>query len=399
MSYNHDTTSHSEKQVNLVQIAQEVVHNLLQSYNEVQPLDADAEGMFHYVYLTYRKDNYKFYVGKHSSKNPATDSYIGSGVHLQRAIEKYGVEAFEHRILCYLSTSQEALDLEAYIVSEEYIKLYRDELGITYNLVSGGLGRATTSEETRQKMSEGVKKHYAENPEARLAVGVRTKKWYEENPEVALEQGERMKRWYEENPEARLAVVKRVKKYYENPEARRKVGEERKKWYAENPDALLQMSERTKKWYEENPEVALEHSERMKRWYTENPEAALERSERLTKWHEENPEVRLAHSERLKKYNASPEARLAVSERQRNKPVKLLSPAGTEVEVPKNEVLNYLKQGYFFLAVNVKLYNPSTMDEVQVRMFRKGKCYKTTMTPRVIKLLEEGWVLGRKPKI
>lgn len=401
MSYNHDTTSHSEKQVNLVQIAQEVVHNLLQSYSEVQPLDADAEGMFHYVYLTWHKDTYKFYVGKHSSKNPATDSYIGSGKHLLNAVQKHGTEAFEHRILCYLLTSQEALDLEASIVSEQYIKLYRDELRITYNLISGGIGGAGCSEETRQKMSEQGKKRYADNPEARLKNGERFKKWHEENPEARRRIGKEQKKYYAENPEARQKQSGRLKEYYaENPEALLQMSERHKKWYDENPEARLEQGEQRKKYYAENPEARLVVSERVKKHYAENPEARLANSERRKKHYAENPEARLAASERTKKYFAeNPEARLSRAEQNRNKPVKLLSPEGAEVEVPKNEVLNYLKQGYFFLVTEIKLYNPSTMEQVLVLMFHKGKCYRVRNTPRVIKLLEEGWLLGKKPKV
>jgi hypothetical protein len=33
-----------------------------------------------------------------------------------------------------------------------------------------------------------------------------------------------------------------------------------------------------------------------------------------------------------------------------------------------------------------------------INMYQKGKDYRATNTPRIIKLLEEGWVLGYAPK-
>ncbi len=275
MSYNNDSTSHPEKQVNLVQIAQEVVHTLLLSYNP-EPLEPDADGLFHYIYITWNKDTYKFYVGKHSSKNPDTDSYIGSGFHLQRAVEKHGASSFEHRILQYTLTAQEAFDLEATIVSEDYIKLYKDELQITYNLIGGGGGNGVASEETRQKRSEAKKK------------------------------------------------------YFENPEAREAQSEARKKHYVDNPETRIK-----------------------------------------------------ARDNALKQYTVK----------------ELTDLSGTtKIKVHKDEVPQYLNEGWYFNIKTVTLYNPTTLQQVDVHMYQKGKCYKVANTPRVIKLLEEGWVLGYIPK-
>ena len=53
----------------------------------------------HYVYKTTNKENGKYYVGVHKSENIKTDSYLGSGYILAKAIEKYGKESFEREIL------------------------------------------------------------------------------------------------------------------------------------------------------------------------------------------------------------------------------------------------------------------------------------------------------------
>jgi hypothetical protein len=344
MSYNNDTTSHPEKQVNLVQIAQEVVHNLLQSYNP-EPLAPDADGLFHYIYITWRRDTYKFYVGKHTSKNPDTDSYIGSGFHLLNAIEKHGVSLFEHRILQYTNTAQEAFDLEGKIVDESYIKLYRDELRITYNLVGGG-GKGVFSEETRQKMSEAQKEYWT-NPEAREKKSEVTKKYRAENPEASKEHGEYMKKYHAENPEAGKNHGEYMKKYYkENPEAREKAIEGLKEYWSD-PEARQKMSEVIKRRFENNPE-------------------------------------------------ARKKAGQASRDRQAIKELTDLSGA-TKIEVHKDEVLQYLKEGWYFNTTLVALYNPTTLEQVYIHMRQKGKCYKVVNTPRIIKLLEEGWVLGTAP--
>jgi hypothetical protein len=343
MSYNNDTTSPSEKQVNLVQIAQEVVHTLLQSYNP-EPLAPDADGFYHYIYITWRRDTYKFYVGKHSSKNPATDSYIGSGLHMLRAIEKHGASSFEHHILQYTTTAQEALDLEAAIVNEGYIRLYRDELQITYNLIGGG-GQGVLSEETRQKKSEAQKKRFEDNP-------------------VELEKLNEASKKYFENPEARKKRSEASKEYWSTPEAREKTSEANKKRF-------------------ESPEVREKQSETLKKYY-------------------ENPEVREKQSETLKKYYENPEARKkagqAARDRQAVKELTDLSGVNS-IKIHRDEVLQYLKEGWYLNMTQVKLYNPTTLEQVYIHIHHKGKCYKVVNTPKIIKLLEEeGWVLGTVPK-
>jgi hypothetical protein len=283
MSYNNDSTSHPEKQVNLVQIAQEVVQDLLLSYNP-EPLPPDADGLYHYIYITWRRDTYKFYVGKHSSKNPATDSYIGSGLHMLRAIEKHGASSFEHRILQYTLTAQEAFDLEAAIVTEDYIKLYKDELQITYNLVGGGWGQGVISEETRVKHIEVKRKYYRENPEA-------------------------------------------LEKLSKARDEKLKTEDYRKK-----------LSDDAKHRFENNPQVRV----------------ILEMSTQR----------------------------------------EMVSPYGFLFNAHKDDVLGYLKQGYFLTIQQVKIHNPSLNKQNCINMFQKGKDYRVKNTLRLIELLENGWVLG-----
>ncbi len=412
MSYNNDIAFRGEKQVNLVQIAQEVVHTLLLSYNP-EPLAPDADGFYHYIYITWNKNTYKFYVGKHSSKNPEADSYIGSGFHLLNAVEKHGASSFEHRILQYTSTAREAYDLEAAIVNEDYIRRYKDELKITYNLVGGG-GNGVVSEETRQKLSENTRKYF-ENPEAKIKHGEAQRKRFEDNPEARvkcaeaqrkrfenLEErqkiSEKHKKRFEENPEDREKCSIRTREYFKNPEARKKKSEARKKYYEENPEAGEKCTAHFDQYWA-NPEAREKQSETLSKFWA-NPEARQKMSENRKKYYEENPEAGEKCTAHFDQYWENPEAREKARENSlKQYAVKELTDLSgtTKIEVHKDEVLKHLKEGWYFNTTAVHLYNSNTLQGQRVRMSRNGKCYKVANTPKIIKLLEEGWVLGTAP--
>ena len=90
--------------------------------------------MHYLIYKITNKLNNKIYVGKHKTDNP-DDDYLGSGLLIERAVEKYGREHFSKEIICRLNTLEEMNDMEAKIVDEEFIA--RDD---TYNLKLGGQG-------------------------------------------------------------------------------------------------------------------------------------------------------------------------------------------------------------------------------------------------------------------
>jgi len=85
----------------------------------------------HFVYKTTNKINGKFYIGIHTTKK-LDDGYLGSGLRLGNAIQKYGRENFEREILSYWPTRAEALIEERRLV----------DLGDPncYNLAPGGQG-------------------------------------------------------------------------------------------------------------------------------------------------------------------------------------------------------------------------------------------------------------------
>jgi hypothetical protein len=48
----------------------------------------------YYIYQTKNLIDEKIYIGVHLSNNIENDKYIGSGLHLKRAIQKYGKQNF-----------------------------------------------------------------------------------------------------------------------------------------------------------------------------------------------------------------------------------------------------------------------------------------------------------------
>ena len=91
--------------------------------------------MKHYlIYEIKNKLNGMIYVGKHVTDD-INDSYMGSGLRIKRAIEKYGVENFEKTILFECSSEEEMNKKEAEIVNEDFIA--RDDV---YNIEIGGYG-------------------------------------------------------------------------------------------------------------------------------------------------------------------------------------------------------------------------------------------------------------------
>ena len=103
--------------------------------------------MKYIVYLTTNVSNNKIYVGVHKTENPNLfDGYLGNGVNRFEpssmynskapfclAVQRYGFDKFKRNVIKIFNTEQEALDLEAEIVNEEFIN--RKD---TYNITLGG---------------------------------------------------------------------------------------------------------------------------------------------------------------------------------------------------------------------------------------------------------------------
>ena len=70
---------------------------------------------YHYFYKIVNKINQKYYYGVHNTDD-LNDGYMGSGLKIQTAISKYGVENFEKIIIRSFDTAEEAFKYESQIV-------------------------------------------------------------------------------------------------------------------------------------------------------------------------------------------------------------------------------------------------------------------------------------------
>lgn len=118
--------------------------------------------------------NGKTYIGQHRYKY-LNDSYMGSGIHIKRAIRKYGIENFRKEILYSNIQYKETVDdMERFAITKE-----RSIGKAEYNIADGGRGGWTKhswfkgkhhSEGTRKKMSEAHKgKQFSEEHKRKLS--------------------------------------------------------------------------------------------------------------------------------------------------------------------------------------------------------------------------------------
>jgi hypothetical protein len=103
----------------------------------------------HFVYVTTNILTNKKYVGDHSTYN-INDSYLGSGIYIQRAIHEYGKENFKREIIEEFPSKEEAFNAQ-----EKYIVKFDTLSPNGYNISpKGGHNvRDCFSEETKQRIS------------------------------------------------------------------------------------------------------------------------------------------------------------------------------------------------------------------------------------------------------
>lgn len=109
----------------------------------------------YFIYLTTNLINGKQYIGQHYGYT--NDAYLGSGVMLTRAIEKYGAENFNRVILCFCKDAEEANSKEIEIIA----RYNAVEDNNFYNLASGG--RTMDFELLNQKKIEWQQSHPEEH--------------------------------------------------------------------------------------------------------------------------------------------------------------------------------------------------------------------------------------------
>ncbi len=108
---------------------------------------------YFYLYRITNLINNKFYIGIHCS-NKIPNTYLGSGVHIRRAINKYGIENFQKEILAFFKNTPSLLNAERFIVNEDFIN---DPLCM--NMKVGGIGGWTKSACKNGALTRIGKKH------------------------------------------------------------------------------------------------------------------------------------------------------------------------------------------------------------------------------------------------
>jgi hypothetical protein len=104
---------------------------------------------YYIIYKTTNLINNKTYIGAHATDD-LNDGYLGSGIHILRAINKYGEDNFRREILGFYNDIESMYEAEKEYVNEEYIA--RKD---TYNLVIGGSGGWNNKNTTIVKDKDG----------------------------------------------------------------------------------------------------------------------------------------------------------------------------------------------------------------------------------------------------
>lgn len=200
--------------------------------------------MYYTIYETTNKINGMKYIGKHIT-NDLNDDYLGSGLYLSNAIEKYGKENFEKKILFVFDNKNDMDNKEQELVTKDIISNES-----YYNIALGGHGgvtvlyeehplykttcdRISEVQKTRSKeMSEIVKQLHKEQK-----VGMYGKKQSQKQKEIVREKMTGVPK----TPEAVIKQKQSLQKLFTSPNY---VHPNKGRKYDEN--RLKKMSEETK---------------------------------------------------------------------------------------------------------------------------------------------------------
>lgn len=115
--------------------------------------------MYGYIYLIVNNINGHTYVGQKKlySKSWNKDGYMGSGVLLEPAYKKYGIDNFEKFLICFCNSAEELNEKEEFWIAE-----YKNRGKAEYNLTKGGHSFSSTPWNKGKKMPEEIRKKNAE---------------------------------------------------------------------------------------------------------------------------------------------------------------------------------------------------------------------------------------------
>lgn len=157
-----------------------------------------------YIYLTTNLINNKKYIGQHTGA--IDDNYLGSGIALIQAIEKYGKENFNKQIL-------EICDKEKLNEREKYWIQYYNAFNSEdfYNLTEGGQqGDGWTA------CNKYMKNHPQEAEQIYQENGIRLHNWLNEHPDIKNQLTRNMlkgaEQWRKDNPDKVQEHMKQLNK-------------------------------------------------------------------------------------------------------------------------------------------------------------------------------------------
>jgi hypothetical protein len=341
--------------------------HIINTYNPdtVTPF-VGADGFYHFTYLTVNTVNHKFYLGKHSTKD-LNDGYVGSGTAFLRAIKKHGHLNFQHYRLQFFNNAQDAYIAEGLLITEDFIKKYKDELKVCYNLRIGGFGGGGLSEETKAKYSKASKEMWSRSEYKEKMIKVIKEMW--SRPGFK----EKMSKTLKEScakPEVKEKRSKSIKESLAKPEVREKRSKERKGLWLRS-----EYKEKVIKTLKESlarPESREKQSKASKEKWS-RPEA----KEKISKSMKDvlaRPEVKEKRSKSLKESFAKPEVKekksKALKEFHTNKEM-ICQSTDEKKTVCTNDVLSHLKSGWTFTQGTIAIYNEKTKHS-KIHSIQKG---------------------------
>ena len=177
---------------------------------------------FSYVYEIRNNVTSEYYIGLSSCNcDPLEHNYLGSGIRIQRCINKYGFELFSKKILKIFNNRKDASAYEAELVNTETLKdplclnlktggeyiygvKYHEEVG---KLISISLKNFFSIPENRKRLSEWVKKGFKDHPEYGLNVIIRRKKLAKDPIHIVKVKAARKKLFEETNIREKLIIA------------------------------------------------------------------------------------------------------------------------------------------------------------------------------------------------
>lgn len=166
------------------------------------------------IYLTTNLINGKKYIGKDINNRPG---YLGSGIYIKQAIQKYGKENFKKTILEYCISKKHLMEREEYWLN----KFDAENNSEFYNKTNKAFGNSGQTEEGKRKISIS-RKGWKPTEEQKLKMSkskkghpMYTEEWKQKISQSTkgIKKSEDFKKWQSENQKGNINRRKKVIQY------------------------------------------------------------------------------------------------------------------------------------------------------------------------------------------